>query len=475
ITKNKLMAELLQESEERYRVMFDSSPVGLLFIKGVVKDCNETGADLLGYDRSELMGKSFIDLWNDVQENGQKAGEAIRGLADVETDAMRIFTWTAKDRSGKKVVFDAQLKNVNFLGERHFLLSFTYTRVQAPTAQATSMSEETYKTLLNTTQDSVLVLDRELKVTFASPRAGDVFGYGKELAGRDVLEMADGADKETLSKDLDLLMKGDRPQANRYRFRKKDGSTMFSELGSNRIVNEDGSVEGLVCIFHDVSAVVIAEGQAIDANRNLSEVTELMRMEIEKRMTVLMAHLQLLQFRYQDDADREEVEMAISSAEEVVKALTIAKSYEIMEAEAHQWMSLANVVDAALEGVGTKKLRVSVDMDGYEVFGSAKLGNALGRLFEQSVRKERGSTYLSVRTKEDQGRLVIVMEDDGTPYSANDLERMFESDSVDAYMKTLRFSRDVLRSSGMEITAEKADHGLRFRLQVPPGRFKKND
>jgi PAS domain S-box-containing protein len=337
------------------------------------------------------------------------------------------------------------------------------------------MSEETSRTLLNTTPDPVLVLDRKMKVTFASSRAGNVFGYGKDLVGRDLLDMTDGADKETLSADLDLLMKGQRPQANRYRFKKKDGSTMFSELGSNMIVNDDGSAEGLVCIFHDVSAAVIAEGQAINANRYLSEVTELMRMEIEKRMTVLMAHLQLLQFRYQDDADREEVEMAISSAEEVIKALTVAKSYELMDAEPHQWMSLANVVDAALEGVGAQKLRVSVDMDGYKVFGSAKLGNALGRLFEQSIRKERGSTFLSVRTKDEQGRLVIVMEDDGAPYSANDLERLFESESVDTYMKTLRFSRDVLRSSGMEITAEKADHGLRFKLLVPPGRFRKDD
>lgn len=472
ITKRKRIEEMLKESEERYRVMFDTSPVGLLFIKGTVKDCNQTGLALLGYDKTDLVGKSFIDLWSEEQEKGQKAIEAIKGLAEMETGAVKSFTWVAKDRYGNKLTFDANLKNVDYRDERHYLLSFVPSEKPKSPAAKPSMTEETSRTLLTTTPDSVLVLDKKLNVAFASPMAGRTFGPVKDLIGRNMVELVEGADKDALVKDLGSLMKGGRPRGNRYRFKKRDSATIYSELSSNRIMNDHDETDGLICIFRDVTHMVMAEEQAISANRSLSEVTEVMRMEVEKRMTVLMAHLQILQFRYKDESDRAEVELAISNAEDVLKALETARSYELVESEPHQWVSLANVVDAALDGT-EGAMKVSVDIENYLVFCSGKLGNALGRLFAECSRPDRGSTLMVVRTKEDLGRLVIVIEDDGTPFSDTDLDRLFESDASDPYTSTLRFSRDVLRSSGMDILAEKQAKGLSFKVQVPAGRYRK--
>ncbi|QLH74074.1 MAG: PAS domain S-box protein [Methanomassiliicoccales archaeon] len=474
ITKRKKVEELLRESEERYHVMFNSSPVGILLIKGVVKECNTTAAELLGFDSSELIGKSFIELWSERQEGGLTAEEAIRGLAEIQTGSTRRFRWTARLRTGRSKNFEASLKNVKFQGERHFLLSFIEAEGALTERRPASLSEEACRTLLMTARDPIFVIDSNFRVTLSSPGADMRFGQGGNIVGKSLLDLVDGPDKEILTRDLGEIIKGEKAKTNRYRFLVKDGSKFYSELTANVIEGDGGEAIGLVCIFHDVTQQVLAEGQAINANKYLSEMTELMRIEIEKRMTVLMAHLQLLQFRYQDDMDREEVEMAISDAEEVLKALAIAKSYEIMDAEPHQWMPLADVIDAALEGSGATRLKVSIDIDGYSVFGSAKIGNALERLLEQCLRQDREATFLAVRTNEDHGRLVIVIEDDGAPYDERDLERLFDTDSGGAYIRTLRFSRDILRSSGFDVSVEGTKRGLRFRLSVPPGRFKKN-
>ena len=54
----------LQESEERYRGLFESAPDGyyLMNLAGEFVDGNRAAEALIGYEREELIGKSFLDL-----------------------------------------------------------------------------------------------------------------------------------------------------------------------------------------------------------------------------------------------------------------------------------------------------------------------------------------------------------------------------------------------------------------------------
>ncbi len=49
----------LRESEERYRDLYDNAPVmyHTIHTKGVVLECNQTEADMLGYSKEEIIGK----------------------------------------------------------------------------------------------------------------------------------------------------------------------------------------------------------------------------------------------------------------------------------------------------------------------------------------------------------------------------------------------------------------------------------
>lgn len=64
ITEMKQIQEILAESEEKYRVLFENSPyaVGLIDLTGKVVDINQNVEKLFGYKKNEIIGENFTSF-----------------------------------------------------------------------------------------------------------------------------------------------------------------------------------------------------------------------------------------------------------------------------------------------------------------------------------------------------------------------------------------------------------------------------
>ncbi len=74
ITYRKKSEEALQKSEEKYRSIFDHSPLGILHYdkKGIITDCNDSLINIIGSSREALIGLNMIEKIKNV-----KVAEAI--------------------------------------------------------------------------------------------------------------------------------------------------------------------------------------------------------------------------------------------------------------------------------------------------------------------------------------------------------------------------------------------------------------
>lgn len=118
-------AELeIEKSHQQYRLLFEKSNDGVFILKdGLVHDCNERFAELLGTEKSKVIGESILAFSPLEQVNG---GNSSQWLAEVvqtiDVDASRLFQWRFNLRAGAYIDLEINLSKVD-MGEGEVLLA----------------------------------------------------------------------------------------------------------------------------------------------------------------------------------------------------------------------------------------------------------------------------------------------------------------------------------------------------------------
>ena len=63
--------DVLRESEQRYRTLFEASADGILLITDKIIDCNFQACTMLGRSKEELLGASPLDISPRLQAGGR--------------------------------------------------------------------------------------------------------------------------------------------------------------------------------------------------------------------------------------------------------------------------------------------------------------------------------------------------------------------------------------------------------------------
>ena len=106
ITQQKKQEQLLKESEERYRAIFEQSGEGLFIITdNKIQDCNKQALRMFGYDKGELLGKNQAkDLSPEKQPDGTyslKTGE--KHFEEALKGNIQQFYWKHKAKNGELI------------------------------------------------------------------------------------------------------------------------------------------------------------------------------------------------------------------------------------------------------------------------------------------------------------------------------------------------------------------------------------
>ena len=246
ITRQKKAERALQESEERFRGVFEQVGTGIALIdpEGRIRDANPAFVRVFGYSEDELYGMKFCDL--SFPPEREAAGPLLQESAPRETRYLtkdggviwgRVTTSPLRDQEGEGLVI-AMVEDVT-----------EWREIQ----DALFASEERFRKIAQRSFDVILICHADQGIAYISPAVTRILGYTpEEMLGqrcRDyLLEKAIPGWEEMLGR----AERGESVEGSLIEFRRKDGSVAVIEMNSSPVV-EGEKVIGVQIIGRDVS------------------------------------------------------------------------------------------------------------------------------------------------------------------------------------------------------------------------------
>jgi PAS domain S-box-containing protein len=191
VIDRKRAEEVLQESEERYKSLFDHSR-DLIYIndfEGRFIDANDAALNRLGYTREEITSLNFASLLSEDQ-----LPLALKILKEIrETGIQKDLTeFRLRHKDGTYVYVETQgssiiMSNGEPLAIQQIARDITKRKLMEESLRE---SEERIRAIMVSAQDAILMMDNEGNISYWNPAAELIFGYmSHEAIGRNLHEL----------------------------------------------------------------------------------------------------------------------------------------------------------------------------------------------------------------------------------------------------------------------------------------------
>ncbi|HVR99034.1 MAG TPA: EAL domain-containing protein [Thermoanaerobaculia bacterium] len=133
-------------------------------------------------------------------------------------------------------------------------------------------SEERYRRLIETAEEGVWVVNTEGRTSFANHKASAMLGYTvDEMIGLPLLHFLDEREHAAAQFYLDLRRQGVAGQHD-FRFRKKDGTSLWTIVSASPIYDEGGSYAGVLGMITDITERKHAEEALRESEARLTHL-----------------------------------------------------------------------------------------------------------------------------------------------------------------------------------------------------------
>jgi len=279
VTKRKQAEEALRESEERFKIIFQSAPDAyyLSDLKGKFVDGNRMAEKLVGYKKEELIGKSFLKLRLLPPSQIPKAAKLlVKNAKGISTgpDELKLHR-----KDGTKVMVDISTHPVKIKDQTLVLGIVRDITERKQAEEALRKSEEKYRHLVENTNEVLYALDENSIITYISPVAKTFSGYNpSEITGRNFAEFVFKDDVEYALEQFKKIITGE-PEPIECRIVTKSGDLKWIRSSGRPIFLNDRFL-GVQGVMSDISDQKRAEDEI---KASLKEKEAMMR-EIHHRV-----------------------------------------------------------------------------------------------------------------------------------------------------------------------------------------------
>src|SRR5665648_559594 len=255
ITERKMAEEVLKESEERFKMLFNKAPIGYQSLNenGYLIDVNETWLDLMGYQKEEVIGNWFGDyLTPEYVDFFKKTFPVFMTNGIVQSE----FKLIRKDGSVILIQLEGRIGHTpaGTFKQTHCVISDITERRR--TEKALADDRILLRTLIDNIPDPIYVKDTSCRKLISNKADYELLGLSdeKQAIGKTDYEVLNSTVAEqTFNDDLSVIQTA-QPIINKMEFfSDQKGGKRFISTTKIPLTNDSGEIIGLVGYGHDIT------------------------------------------------------------------------------------------------------------------------------------------------------------------------------------------------------------------------------
>jgi PAS domain S-box-containing protein len=427
VTERKKTEELLRESEERFRGLFESiqDPVGIFVGKeGQLIDYNTAFKKSSGYTDEELKGKVFLDFVH--PEDHAMVLEKYRTEYS-EDEFPMIYEIRGVNKKGECIPLELSVSTYKKKGKVIGIEVIHRDLTERKKAEMSLReSQGRFEGLFIGNPEAAAYLGPDYRIQDVNPRFEKLFGYSlEEVKGKHINDVVVPTDRRKEGEALDRDARKGYVYRNTVR-RKKDGSLVQVSVSAAPITNESG-VTGIVAMYKDISDLKNAEKRLDVMNEKLRVVGSLTRHDMRNKLTAVNGNAYLLRKRFAGDSDAMECLKSVESAvRESERIFDFASAYEKLGVEQLTYVDAKKVLDEAVALFpDLKDVKIVNDCGGLTLLADSLLRQLFYNLIDNSLKYGKKLTQIRIRYEKSENQLKLVYEDDGVGISKDNKAKIF--------------------------------------------------
>ena len=257
ITERKLAEKQLKESEDYSKVLLDSFTAGAFLIDPethIIIDINRAASEMFKAERKDVIGRVCHRCICPAEEGHCPVTD--------KGESINISERILLDSEGKKIPVLKSVNPITWKGRKYLFESFIDITQRKKAEDALIESQQKYKTIFDSANDIILLMDAKGTITDVNSKLTDIGGWSKEeLLGENIKSLIKIVTKRSLPIIVTNFLKrtaGFDVQPYTVEMKKKNGELAIVEINATAIKKE-GKVTGDLAILRDVTERVQAQ------------------------------------------------------------------------------------------------------------------------------------------------------------------------------------------------------------------------
>ncbi len=258
ITEHKKMEEILRQSEERFRAVFEKTALGIAIgdPTGHLIKCNGAFQRMLGYSEKELCDKVFSEFTHpiDAKKEWSLVEEIVAGKRDYYKIEKRYI------RKDGQIFWGQTISNPIYGPDKKTVMAIATIEDISERKKAEEglrQAKQRLEAHMKNAPEAIIEFDPQYRVIRWSDEAQRIFGWSKdEILGKAIAEMPwVYEDDVELVQQLSLdMINGKRPRSvSSNRNYRKDGAVIYCEWYNSALYDPDGKLTSVLSFVLDVT------------------------------------------------------------------------------------------------------------------------------------------------------------------------------------------------------------------------------